>query len=133
MRLLSIMSFDFSVRENYRLKTLRKWLNFELPGAILFALSFFYSLAITLFLFAATVFTPYLLYVLAMEKRYGWILFFVLFVLFPGIASYYLFTWGGVPGLSMAGGGMLAGAIPMALYLFYCYILKLSIPGMMDE
>ncbi|MGK7371521.1 MAG: hypothetical protein ACNS64_15015, partial [Candidatus Halalkalibacterium sp. M3_1C_030] len=99
-------------------------LNFELPGVILFGLSFFYSFAFTAFLIVASVFTPYLIYVLSIEKRYGWIIFFAVFVALPGILSYYLL--GSI-------GGILAGAIPMALYLFYCYFLKLSIPGMLDE
>lgn len=132
MKSYSIMSFKSSLQEGERLMTLRRWLNFELPGSVLFALSFFYSLAITVFLVAVTVFTPYMLYVLAMEKRYGWIIFFVLFVLLPGVASYYFFSWSIGPGSGIAGSGMLAGTIPMALYLFYCYFLKLSIPGMLD-
>jgi len=68
-----------------------------------------------------------------MEKRYGWILFFALFVLLPGAASYYILMGSATVGVGFIGGGMLAGAIPMALYLFYCYFLKLSLPGMMDE
>ncbi|NGP75715.1 hypothetical protein G3570_03670 [Balneolaceae bacterium YR4-1] len=127
------MSFESVLEDNNRLLTLRKWLSFELPGSLLFAISFFYNIATTLFMIAVVVFTPYMLYVLAKEKRYGWIVFFMLFVALPGIASYYLFSWNGVLSTGSSGGGMLAGAIPMALYLFYCYFLKLSIPGMLDN
>lgn len=119
-----IMSFNHYVSEKTHLKKLRKWLNFELPGVILFGLSFFYDFAFTAFILVASVFTPYLIYVLSIEKRYGWIIFFALFVALPGILSYYLLN---------GFGGMLSGAIPMAFYLFYCYFLKLSIPGMLDE
>ena len=118
------MSFNSTLQGNERLKNLRKWLNFELPGVILFGLSFFYNFAFTTFLIVASVFTPYLIYVLFLEKRYGWIIFFAVFVALPGVLSYYFLS---------TIGGMLAGAIPMALYLFYCYFLKLSLPGMLDE
>lgn len=118
------MSFDSSLKGSRKLKSLRKWLNIELPGVILFGISFFYNIAFSVFIIAAAMFTPYMIYVLAIEQRYVWIIFFAVFVALPGMLSYYL-----------AGsiGGMLAGAIPMALYLFYCYFLKLSIPGMLDE
>ncbi len=118
------MSYSSDISGKTHLKKLQKWLNFELPGVILFGLSFFYNLAFTAFLIVASVFTPYLIYVLSIEKRYGWIIFFAVFVALPGILSYYLLS---------SIGGMLAGAIPMALYLFYCYFLKLSLPGMLDE
>ena len=82
---------------------------------------------------AVILFTPYMLYVLAVERRYGWLVFFALFVLLPGIACYYFILAEPPEGFILAGSNMLAGAIPMALYLFYCYFLKISIPGMLDE
>lgn len=128
------MPFKTTLTGNKRLEKLYKWLNFELPGAVLFGISFFYNMAFLVFIIAATIFTPYLIYVLAREKRYGWIIFFTLFVAMPGAASYYFFAGYSTFNLSITGGGqMLAGAIPMALYLFYCYFLKLSIPGMIDQ
>ncbi len=127
------MSFNSTLQGNERLKNLRKWLNFELPGAVLFAISFFYNVAFTVFIVVAIIFTPYMIFVLIQERRYGWILFFVLFVLLPGAVSYYFLMEGATVGGGFIRGGMLAGAIPMALYLFYCYFLKLSIPGMLDE
>lgn len=122
------MSYNPVHSDDKHLKKLSKWLNIELPGIVLFALSFFYNLAFYAFLIIALLFTPYLIYVLTMEKRFGWIVFFTLFVAIPGFLSYYFFT-----GYAAVGGYMLAGAIPMALYLFYCYLLKLSIPGMLDK
>lgn len=128
MKLRWIMSYNPVHSDDKHLEKLSKWLNIELPGIVLFALSFFYNLAFYAFLIIALLFTPYLIYVLTMEKRFGWIVFFTLFVAIPGFLSYYFFT-----GNAAVGGYMLAGAIPMALYLFYCYLLKLSIPGMLDK
>lgn len=124
MKSPSTMSYSSEISGKTDFKKLQKWLNFELPGVVLFGLSFFYNFAFTAFLIVASVFTPYLIYVLSIEKCYGWIIFFAVFVALPGVLSYYFLS---------SIGGMLAGAIPMALYLFYCYFLKLSLPGMLDD
>ena len=126
-----IMSHDLLSGRSHSLQNLAKWLNFELPGVILFAFSFFYNFAFHVFVIGASLFTPYLIFVLVREKRFGWILFFLILVVIPGGGSYWFFS--GTENGTIAAGGMLAGGIPMALYLFYCYFLKLSLPGMLDE
>jgi len=123
-----------TLSSSYRLQQLHKWLNFELPGIILFGISFFYNIALTLLLIAALLFTPYLLYVLFQERRFGWIAAFVLGVCLPAVISYYFFgiSFGGGYQL-FAGGQILAGYIPLAFFFCYCFVLKLSIPAMLDD
>lgn len=119
---------------SYRLQKLYKWLNFELPGIILFGISFFYNIALTVLLIAALLFTPYMMYVLYREGRYGWIAAFGLCVALPAALSYYFIgaSFGGGYQL-FAGKQILAGYIPLAFFFCYCFVLKLSIPSMIEE
>lgn len=122
-----------SLATNYRLQSLKKWLNFELPGIVLFAISFFFHIALTFLQGAALIFTPYLLYVLFMERRYGWMAAFGLGVVIPSLVIFYLF---GAPVIAgnplLAGSQIIAGYVPLAFFFSYCYILKLSIPAMLE-
>lgn len=134
------MQTHTTIGGSYRLRKLYKWLNFELPGIVLFGISFFYSIALMVLLIAALLFTPYLLYVLFREKRYGWMAAFGLCVAVPAVISYYLFGASFGVGYQFlagsqifAGGKILAGYIPLAFFFCYCFILKLSIPAMLDE
>lgn len=128
------MEVDNTFRTSRRLQTLHKWLSYELSGVVLFGISFFYSAALTLLLIAALVFIPYMLYVLFAEERYGWILGFFITVAFPAVLSYYLFGINMVVSTSfLAGGQLLGGYIAIAFLLAYCFVLKNSIPAMLEE
>lgn len=117
-----------------RLQTLHKWLSYELSGVILFGISFFYGTALVLLMAVSVVFVPYMLYVLFIERQYGWIVGFVITVVFPGVLSYYLIGINmGLGNNLLAGGQFLGGYIALAFLLFYCFILRHSIPGMLDD
>ncbi len=124
------IDMDPTITHNHRLEQLHRWLNFELPGAILFALSFFYTATFYLFLVAAVVFTPFMLKVLFEERRFGWIVTFFLFVVLPGVLLYEMPP---PMGAMLRNPNVLWSTLPIGLYVCYCFLLKLSIPGMMDE
>lgn len=123
-----------TISGSYRLQKLYKWLNFELPGIILFGISFFYNIALTVLLIAALLFTPYMLYVLYREGHFGWMAAFGLCVGLPAALSYYFIGayFGGGYQL-LAGKQILAGYIPLAFFFCYCFVLKLSIPSMIED
>jgi len=95
----------------YHLSKLSKVLNYQLSTTLLFILWYsggFSLLAVTI---AAILFSPYMLYVLYLENKNGWIIFFVVLVLLPIIAiilsSIFELLF-----------------IPLALVYFYYFILK---------
>lgn len=128
------MQSNPTFRRNYRLEELQKWLNYELSAVILFGISFFYHIAFILLFAAVVCFTPYLLYVLYREGKNAWLISFGLFVVLPAFLSYYLIGVFPSPGYYFtAGYQILASSVPLAFFFFYCFVLKLSIPGMMDD
>jgi hypothetical protein len=115
--------------ENSRLDRLYGWLDYELSGGLLLLISFFFNFAFFVFLIIAILFTPYMLKILYQERKYGWILSFVLFVMGPSLLLFYLF--GDIPRLgvynALAGQQMLFSSVTIGLYVIYCYCLKISI------
>lgn len=111
--------------KNYNLKKLKKWLELELSATVLLFLSYAFGITIFIALVAAILFVPLLFKVLINERRYGWILNFVIFVVGPGLISYFFFgqaTW-------LASHTNLATAvlISLAFFYFYCAVLRLVI------
>jgi hypothetical protein len=68
---------------------------------------------------AAILFTPFMLKVLFEERRFGWIIYFIIIVLIPVIAIYF-FNFG----LSYKPAFQL---IPLGTFYFYCFTLRLAI------
>jgi uncharacterized membrane protein len=65
-------------------------------------------------------FLPILIGTLFLEKRYGWLIFFALFVLTPSIFIYFIIdsgTW-----------YFALQFFPIGLFLFYCFLLRLTVP-----
>ena len=110
---------EIEIPKNYNVRRLRRWLNYELSSSVLFLLSWFWNITIILMFIAAFVFIPFMLKVLIEEKRFGWIIFFLVIVVMPIIiffavnmdSSYKYF-------LSL---------IILAFFYFYCFVLKLTI------
>ncbi len=118
-----------SMNENTRLDRLHSWLDYELSGGLLLLISFFFNFAFFVFLIIAILFTPFMLKILYQERKYGWILSFVLFVISPSLLLFYLF--GDIPQLGVynvfGGRQMLFSSVTIGLYVIYCYFLKISI------
>ncbi|MEX0721112.1 MAG: hypothetical protein WD059_10620 [Balneolaceae bacterium] len=110
----------FETSSNPDLDKLEKWLNYELSGSVLLALSFFYRFALYLFGIALLVFIPFLLNVLIKEKRYGWIITLFVLVLLPALVIYFMAN------------SFYMHFIPIALFILYCFFLKMVIPNWRD-
>ncbi|MFO7845469.1 MAG: hypothetical protein R6V27_02835 [Balneolaceae bacterium] len=105
---------------HFDVETLERWLTWELSGSVLFFLSFFRILALLLLAPLILLFLPVLIGTLWIERRYGWLLFLALFVVVPAVAIYFIID---------SGQWFFAlQFVPIGLFLFYCFLLKLTIP-----
>jgi len=103
----------------------RAILYFELSTSAGFILSSFWPINLYIIIAAAILFTPYMLYVLIKERKYGWIVIFFLMVVLPYpviyliIGEYILLTaW------------LLLPVIPFYLY---CFLIKFSVDDWLRE
>jgi hypothetical protein len=77
------------------------------------------ELAIILIVTAAILFSPYILYVLIIEKKYGWIITFFMMTIFPLIFIYIFFRE------ALFYDALIL--IPLLLFYFYCYLIKFEV------
>jgi predicted neutral ceramidase superfamily lipid hydrolase len=113
------------VNDIVELRRFRAILYFELSTSAGFILSSFWPINLYIIIAAAILFTPYMLYVLIKEKKYGWIVIFFLMVVLPYpiiyliIGEYILLTaW------------LLLPVIPFYLY---CFLIKFSVDDWLRE
>lgn len=114
----SVMT-ELNINRNYNIERLHKYLNYELSSSVLLILYLMSSLAIYLMALAAIIFTPLLMKSLFQERKYGWITFFVIIVVVPFILAFVL--------ESPPEYKMWLYVIPLALFYFYCFVLRLTV------
>lgn len=112
------------INDIIELKRFRAILYFELSTAVIFILNF-WPINLYVIVGVAILFTPYMLYVLYKERKYGWIVIFCLMVVLPYpviyliIGEYILLTaW------------LLLPVIPFYLY---CFLIKFSVDDWLRE
>ncbi|MDZ7626133.1 MAG: hypothetical protein U5J96_16995 [Ignavibacteriaceae bacterium] len=112
------------VNDIIELRRFRAILYFELSTAIAFILNF-WPINLYVIVGAAILFTPYMLYVLYKERKYGWIVIFFLVVVLPYpiiyliVGEYILLTaW------------LLLPVIPFYLY---CFLIKFSVDDWLNN
>jgi multidrug efflux pump subunit AcrB len=121
---IDIENTSYEVNDHLLMK-LKYYLNFELSGAILYAISFMNEIALLLSTILAIVFTPFMLYVLYKTRKYGWSIFFAVIILIPLVVSLLIFK------LSMY--LQLFLLIELGLtYLFY-FILRFAVNEWCEE
>lgn len=106
-------------------RRLRSILWFELSTVLLFLLNLLGPLTIVIVIAAALLFTPYLLYVLFNEKRFGWILIFFLMVVLPYIIIFFVFY-----NFILLTAWLL---LPIILLYSYYFLLKYSVDDWLRE
>jgi len=113
------------VNDIVELRRFRAILYFELSTSAGFILSSFWPINLYIIIAAAILFTPYMLYVLIKERKYGWIVIFFSMVVLPYpviyliIGEYILLTaW------------LLLPVIPFYLY---CFLIKFSVDDWLRE
>lgn len=101
------------------LRKLSKILNYELASSILLVLSWISVLAMPLMILAAIMFIPYLIFVLTILKKWGWISGLLVFVFVPLIGVVFLAS-----GSEYLNYFLL---IPMTMFYLYCFLIKNSV------
>lgn len=110
---------EIEISKNYNVRRLQQWLGYEISTLLLMLLSWFWNIAIILMIIAAFLFTLFMLKILFEERRFGWIIFFFLFVIIPTCGFFFLEI--------DASYKFAIEMIPLALFYFYCFVLKLAI------
>lgn len=110
---------EIHISKNFNIERLQKWLNYEISASLLLLAAFFSDFAIYIMALAALLFTPLLLITLFREKRYGWVIFFFIIVAVPVVI---------IPAINTAPlYARLLYTIPLALFYFYCFLLKITV------
>lgn len=117
-------SFIRPFPRNTNVKRLQKWLNYEVLGASTGFFILFYSWGYLVLIGAATIFIPILLKILYNEGRYGWIIFLFCFVVIPSTLVFFF--------LDIEKLGIVLPGVPLALFILYCVLLKITIPSRED-
>jgi len=110
---------EIEINKNYDVNRLRRWLDYELSTSVLLLLSWFWGISIWLMTIAAILFTPFMLKILFQERRYGWIIFFLISVIIPTIGILFLEIDSTYK--------IVFKLIPLAFFYFYCFLLRLVI------
>lgn len=74
---------------------------------------------------AAKFFIPFIAYVLIIEKRYGWLISLVAFIIIPSIIIYFI-----IKDIFL---GKYFLLLPFIAFFFYCLLLKFSVREWLDE
>jgi hypothetical protein len=109
----------YSTANLENLRKLQKWLDFEISSSPMIFFSWFWGILLFLTAILAVIFIPFMLKVLYQEKKFSWIIYFAILVLIPAI-TLNLITMD-------TNFRFFASAIPLALFFFYCFTLKLAV------
>ena len=113
------------VNDIVELRRFNTILNLELSTAAAFILQSFFPINIYVIVIAAILFTPYMLFVLLKENKYGWITFFFLLVVLP-----YPITFLIIGDYILLPAWLLLPIIPFYLY---CFLIKYSVSQWLNE
>lgn len=107
------------LQKNYNVLRLQQWLDYELSTAALLFLSYFWRFTLLIIIIVAVLFTPFMLKILFEEKRFGWIFFSIILVILPAVIFLFLRIDSSYK--------IILELIPLALFYFYCFLLRLSV------
>jgi len=105
---------------------LRKWLDYELSSSALLFFSWLWGFLLLGAVLAAVVFIPFMIKVLFQEKKYGWLIYFFLIVVVPAVIIYSI-------NIDFLYKVLFTSYVPLALFLFYCFTLKLAVRTWVTE
>jgi len=114
--------FIHDIVEARRFRTI---LFFELSTSVAFVLFSFYPINLYIIIFAAILFTPYMLYVLIKERKFGWIIIFFFMVVLPYPVLYLI-----IGDYILLPAWLLLPVIPFYLY---CFLIKFSVDEWLRE
>ena len=110
---------QIEISKNYSVRRLQQWLDYELSTSLLMILSWFWNIGLLLAIIASIIFTPFMLKVMFEERRFGWIIFFFLLVILPALGAFFINIDSSYK--------FAIELIPLALFYFYCFVLRIAI------
>ena len=119
------MDNELISEEQYHLRKLSVYLNYELSTVVLYLLTYLWQITLVLAIIAATLFVPYMLYIFFRLKKVAWLISFGIVVVIPFIICIII-------GLNV---GYLAAflLIPLGFFYFYCFLIKLAVRDQLSE
>lgn len=111
--------------EDYLLKKLKYFLNYELSSSSLYFLSFVYFSTFVFAIIAAVIFTPFLVYVLYKNRKYFWLILFFVFIIFPPLIIYLINLKEMVLSVALY--------IELGLFYFYCVVLRFVVADWVED
>jgi len=94
------------------------YLNYNFPLPLLYFFTYAMGFGFEILAFAALLFSPYMIYILAKNRKYGWVTAFPIMVFFP------LFT--GIFLVNEQVWYLILTRISLGMFYLYCVILKFS-------
>jgi hypothetical protein len=113
------------INDIVEVRRFRAILFFELSTSTAFIVQSFWPINLYVIIGAAILFTPYMIFVLIKERKFGWIIMFFLVVVLPYPILYLI-----VGDYILLPGWMLLPIIP---FYFYCFIIKFSVEDWLRE
>lgn len=119
-------SEDLSYSPNeLHLKSLKKYLNYQIPTFFLFPLYFFSPILITFLGVAAILFIPYAIFALYKNDKYIWIFTLLLITVIPCVILIIF--------LDNFHALFLFLIVDLAIFYFYCFSLRFAVNGWVRE
>jgi hypothetical protein len=113
------------INDIVEVRRFRAILFFELSTSTAFIVQSFWPINLYVIIGAAILFTPYMLFVLIKERKFGWIIMFFLVIVMPYPVLYLI-----IGDYILLPGWMLLPIIP---FYFYCFIIKFSVEDWLRE
>jgi len=111
--------------ERYNLEKMSRYLNYELSTAVFYFLSYAWGFTLLLAIIAATLFTPFLLFVLFKEKKIAWLISFFISVIIPLIICIILgVIYGHLAAFIL---------VPLGFFYLFCFVFKYSVNDRLAE
>lgn len=108
------------------LQKLQKWLEYEISSSVLAAFSWFWAILLFIVFLAALIFIPLMLKILYQEKKYRWILSFIIFIIIPAAAIHFV-------NFFISPLYVIMMYFPLAAFFLYCFMLKLAVRGWIND
>lgn len=115
-------------RPDPELDRLEHYLNYELSGGLLLAISFFYSAALYVLYPAALWVLVVMMRVLIRKRKFGWLAAFAIMVILPSLLIYITFTHTSFVQSVHPLFVFAFPFVPLVLFILYSFFLRIKLP-----
>jgi hypothetical protein len=119
------MDLDITSSERYYLTKLDRVLYYQLSSSVLFILMYVSSITLVLAIIAAVIFLPYMIYIFIRVKKIAWLIWLLIIVIIPLVSCIIFARHSDYLNILVL--------IPLAMFYFYCSILKFSVKDQLSE